>query len=123
MEINTEHHQKKEVVILLLADMRNTRLIHGLNAVGLKTDTFYTCLTDLVLYKMGFINYTDETLGVWYKDLLYQTIDKEQMEYVYHERELAEDLYKQLLLKREMLQGSEIATDSLWYKLKKWLQI
>ncbi|MGN6646596.1 MAG: hypothetical protein ACTHJT_08700 [Cytophaga sp.] len=123
MEINTADHQKKEVVILLLADMRNTRLVHGLNAVGLKTDTFYTCLTDLVLYKMGFRNYTDEALAVWYKDLLYQTIDREQMEYAYHERQLAEELYKQLVLKREMLQGSEIATDTLWYKLKKWMQI
>jgi hypothetical protein len=123
MEINTANHQKREVVTLLLADMRNTRLVHGLNAVGLKTDTFYTCLTDLILYRMGFSNHADDALAFWYKELLYQTIDRDQMEYAYNERKLAEELYNKLLLKKEMLQGNEIATGSLWYKLKKWMQM
>jgi len=105
MEITTIN--RKEIIILLLADMRNSRLIMGLRSVGLDTDNFYTNLTDLILQKMGFNNYTDKGLCSWYEDTLHTLIDKELHYYIFHERELAEHMYDLMELKRHAMKEIE----------------
>lgn len=121
--METTQTNRKEIIILLLADMRNSRLILGLRSVGLNTDNFYTNLTDLILQKMGFDNYADKTICAWYEDTLHTLIDKELHYYVFHERELAEHMYDLMELKKYSVQ--EIASEPhrmVWGGwLKKWI--
>jgi hypothetical protein len=114
---------RREIIILLLADMRNTRLIEGLKSAGLHTENFYTKLTDLILQKMGFEQYADESLCSWYEDTLRKLIDKDLHYYIFHERELAEHLFDLMELKKHAIQ--KIAPQPLrvvWGGLfKKWM--
>jgi hypothetical protein len=120
--MNTMNVNRKEVIILLLADMRNSRLILGLQAVGLNTDNFYTNLTDLILQKMGFEDVADIRLRAWYEDTLHTLIDRDLNYYIFHEHHLAEHLYDLIAEKKISLNNS--AQESLeiaWGgKLKKW---
>jgi hypothetical protein len=120
--MNIMNMNRKEVVILLLADMRNSRLILGLQAVGLNTDNFYTNLTDLILQKMGFENVADIRLRVWYEDTMHTLIDRDLNYYIFHEHHLAEHLYDLIEAKKISLdhipqESVEIAWGG---KLKKW---
>jgi hypothetical protein len=123
MEKNTTH--RKETIILLLADMRNHRLIEGLQSVGLNTEKFYTNFTDLVLEKMGFEDYADRELSAWYEEMMLQSIHKELHYYIFHERQLAEKLYDLIELKREKMYADKTPPSSLrvvWGGLfKKWM--
>ena len=95
--------------------MRNSRLILGLRSVGLNTDNFYTNLTDLILQKMGFENYKDKLLRAWYEDTLHILIDTELQHYIFHERELAEQMYRLLEEKRAL-------TKKYSHPLTLWMQ-
>ncbi len=121
--METTRTNRKEVIILLLADMRNSRLIMGLRAVGLNTDNFYTNLTDLILQKMGFENHTDKSICAWYEDTLHTLIDKELHYYVFHERELAEHMYDLMELKKHSVQQIEPTPFRVVWGglLKKWV--
>lgn len=121
MELNNSTH-KGEIIILLLADMRNTRLILGLRSVGLNTDNFYTNLTDLILQKMGFENYEDKLLRSWYEDTMNMVIDIEPYDYIFHERALAERMHSLLNEKRDSLkQDSQASLQVEWSDLfKRW---
>ncbi len=122
METNKKH--RKETIILLLADMRNYRLIEGLQSVGLNTEKFYTNFTDLVLEKMGFEDYADQELCMWYEEMLLQTIHKELYYYIFHERQLAEQLYNLIELKRKnMYENKTPSLRVVWGGLlKKWMK-
>jgi len=120
--MNTMNVNRKEVIILLLADMRNSRLILGLQAVGLNTDNFYTNLTDLILEKMGFEDVADIRLRAWYEDTMHTLIDRDLNYYIFHEHLLAEHLYELIAGKRISLDNTpqELLEIAWGGKLKKW---
>jgi hypothetical protein len=95
---------RKEILTLLLADMRNRKLILGLEAAGLNPADFYTGLTDLILQKMGFDPNRDEHLSEWYEQTLENIIDKELPYFMNHQRELALTMYELLLAKKDTIE-------------------
>lgn len=121
METKTAKH--KEIIILLLAEMRNYRLIEGLRAAGLHTDNFYTKLTDLILEKTGFDLDTHQELRDWYEEVLRDTVNQELRYYIFHERELAEQMYNQLLQKKDrmVLLKPQSARCTWTSRFKKWM--
>ncbi|MGN6646844.1 MAG: hypothetical protein ACTHJT_09985, partial [Cytophaga sp.] len=63
METTTEAN-KKEIIQLILADMRNRKLLIGLEHAGLISEDFDTGLCYIILGKMGFDDRTDEPVYI-----------------------------------------------------------
>ena len=100
METNTKL-QQQEIISLLLADMRNRKLIIGLERIGLRSDDFYTDLSECILRRMGFPAMTD-ALYDWYEFTLEDLIEMDIDYFFQCQRELAARMYDKLLLKRMM---------------------
>lgn len=66
---------KEEVIRLILADMRNRKLVMGLEAAGLATDEFDTDLSELIFAKMGMAEKHEVLIGNWYEDMVFTMLD------------------------------------------------
>ena len=66
---------KEEVIRLILADMRNRKLVMGLEAAGLATDEFDTDLSELIFAKMGIAEKNEVLIGNWYEDMVFSMLD------------------------------------------------
>lgn len=110
---NASSSNRTEIITLILADMRNRRLIMGLQLAGLHSDDFYMNLTDMILQKAGFKKYADEEVCNWYEDTIYKLIDNDMRYFVAHQRELASRMYELLLCKRQTVQEVRIVSFSL----------
>lgn len=66
---------KEEVIRLMLADMRNRKLVMGLEAAGLSTDEFDTDLSELIFEKMGISGKNEVLIGNWYEDMVFSMLD------------------------------------------------
>lgn len=66
---------KEEVIRLILADMRNRKLVMGLEAAGLATDEFDTDLSELIFTKMGILEKHEVRIGNWYEDMVFSMLD------------------------------------------------
>ena len=99
-----QHTNKQEILALILADMRNRKLIMGLEATGLRSEDFYTDLADLILSKTGFPDTSDEELFIWYDTTLELLLETDLQYFRCHHRELAERmselLFEKLLMAR-----------------------
>lgn len=94
---------RTEILILLLADMRNRRLMLGLQQAGLHPDDFYSGLMDLILQKAGFENYYNESLCTWYEETIEMLIDKDLAYFSNHQRELAKRMYDLLMFRKQQI--------------------
>ena len=93
--------KQQEITALLLADIRNRKLILGLEQAGLQADNFYTGLSELIFQKMGFETLND-ALYHWYEETIESLIDMDIAYFLDKQRELALKMYDALVFKRLM---------------------
>jgi hypothetical protein len=119
MEINNQSN-KSEIITLLLADMRNRKLIMGLEATGLATDDFNTNLSYLIFSKMEIDKQYHVIVFNWYEDTIYSLLDTDLDKFRTHQVFLAERLYYALEEKREQLQSNLVFTNKTKFTFRKW---
>ena len=96
---------KEEVIRLILADMRNRKLIMGLDAAGLSTDEFDTDLSELIFTKMGISEKDEIRIGNWYEDIVFRILDIDLPTFREHQLFFALMLYDSLKEEIKKLQG------------------
>jgi len=98
MEI-IQQSNKREILALILADMRNRKLIMGLEASGLHSEDFYTDLADIILTKTGFADANNEELFTWYDATLELLLETDLKYFRSHHYALADRMYELLMEK------------------------
>jgi len=96
----TTHINKKEIIQLLIADMRNRKLLIGLEKAGLTTEYFYTSLCYIILDKMGFDGKRDEVIYEWYEDTMQSILEQDLEYFIEKQQRLANGVYQMLLEKK-----------------------
>ena len=97
---NTTHINKKEIIELLLADMRSRKLLIGLEKAGLSSEDFYTGLCYIILGKMGFDGKQDEAIYVWYEETMQSILEQDLPFFRERQHALANRMYQLLQEKR-----------------------
>jgi hypothetical protein len=103
MITTNQPNNKTEIITLILADMRNRKLVMGLEATGLATDEFNTNLSSLIFSKMGIVKQHETSVCNWYEDTVYNLLDTDLNRFRDHQEFLAEKLYYALEEKRKGL--------------------
>jgi hypothetical protein len=93
---NYQMNLKSELIKLILADMRNRKLIMGLDAIGLSSDDFNTNLSELIFEKMGIPKQYETHMNNWYEDMIYNILDIDLQSFREHQLFLAMTLYEGL---------------------------
>jgi hypothetical protein len=101
-----QQSNKQEILALILADMRNRKLIMGLEASGLHSEDFYTDLADIILSKTGFADASNEEVFAWYDTTLELLLETDLKYFRSHHRALAEKMYELLVEKLLVAGGS-----------------
>ena len=96
MENNNRQNIKNEVITLILADMRNRKLVMGLDAVGLSTDEFNTNLSELIFEKIGIGKQHEIHIGNWYEDIVFNILDNDLQTFRQHQLFFAITIYEAL---------------------------
>jgi hypothetical protein len=104
MDNNNQMNVKKELITLILADMRNRKLIMGLEATGLTTDDFNTNLTELIFEKMGIAKQHEVLMSNWYEDIIFNILDIDLHTFKEHQLFLAITFYDALKEQNRKLQ-------------------
>jgi len=115
METNIEPNTKKEVITLILADMRNRKLVMGLDAVGLSTDEFNSNLTELIFEKMGIAKQYEVLAGNWYEDIIFNILNIDLNTFREHQLFFAITLYDALQEKSRELQTEGMIKSKFTY--------
>jgi hypothetical protein len=113
---------KTEIITLILADMRNRKLIMGLEATGLATDEFNTNLSYLIFSKMGIGKQHETIVSNWYEDTVYDLLDTDLNTFRDQQVFLAERLYYALAEKRRSLLNNILPANKTKYTLLQWLR-
>ena len=92
MQTQTTTTNKAEILTLIAADMRNRKLIMGLEQAGLGAEAYYCDLTELILTKIGFGTVTDEIFN-WYQTTLEEIIVTDTRIFMRTQQMLAEEMY------------------------------
>lgn len=90
-------HKKKNLVLLIMADMCNRKFIMGLDAIGLSTDDFNTNLSSFIFEKMNIPSEHETYIGNWYEDIVYTFLDIDFKTFKEHQFVLATTLYDAIL--------------------------
>lgn len=101
--MNTTHAftQKELILSLLEADLRNAKLIHGLNAAGAVVSDFYTDLCTTIFKLLDFpANELRNELYDIYFDLIDDFSKKPNNDFLKNLREMALEIYCALLAER-----------------------
>ena len=104
MENNNQSAIKDEVITLILADMRNRKLIMGLELAGLSTDDYNTNLSELIFSKMGVSKQHEVRIGNWYEDVVFNFIDVDLPTFKQEQLFFAKMLYDSLIVENSKLQ-------------------
>ena len=97
--METIAQNKQEIIALIAVDMRNRKLVMGLEQAGLHAENFYADLTEIILLKMGFDEVSDDTFN-WYQETMEELIDLNVSVFMSHKNELALKMYEQLVFQR-----------------------
>lgn len=97
-------NDKEEIMTLILADMRNRKLLMGLDAAGLSTDDFNTNLSALIFSKMGVAKQLEDRISNWYEDMVFNILDIDLNIFREHQLFLAVTLYDALQEQNRKLQ-------------------
>lgn len=101
-QIETPNLTKKELILALIkADMRNVKLIHGLESAGALVEHFYTDLSVVILKLIGFeeAERTD-ALYELYDEKMNMLIDVSVYEFTERLNYLVVDFYNELLVRK-----------------------
>lgn len=96
MENTTQQQNKQEILALIRVDMRNRKLVMGLEQAGLNAENFYADLTEMILKKMGFDETSDDLFN-WYQETLEGLINVSLSEFMSQKDTLALKMYEQLV--------------------------
>lgn len=108
MDNNNQPTMKDEVIRLLLADMRNRKLLMGLESAGLSTDEFNTDLSELIFTKMGIMKKDEVRIGNWYEDIVFNILDVDLHTFKEHQLFFAVTLYDSLKEESRKLQTEQL---------------
>ncbi len=97
MENTTQN--KQEIITLIGIDMRNRKLVMGLEQAGLHAENFYSDLTEIILRKMGFDETSDDIYN-WYQETMEELINVNVAAFMAQEKELALKMHEQLIFQR-----------------------
>ena len=122
MEGRNQLNTRSEVMILISADLRNRKLIMGLDAIGLSTDEFNTDLSILIFAKMGISKQHGVLIGNWYEDKVFQILDIELPTFREHQLFLAITLYDALQEKSKELQTELMAKSKPSFSCLDWIE-
>lgn len=92
---------KELITSLLKAELRNTKLINGLNAAGALVENFYTDLATDIFQLIGFQDSErDDELYDFYYNMLESLTEQETDDFLEDLHKLSLELYNELLLER-----------------------
>lgn len=127
METNNYPSNKEEIIQLILADMRNRKLLMGLESAGLPTDDFTTNLSELIFSKIGIPEQHETHIFNWYEDTVYSLLNTDLNKFREHQLFLAERLYDSLEEKKNSIQRKKLIKESKtqfsflkWVWFKRW---
>ncbi len=120
METNNQSTNKTEIITLILADMRNRKLIMGLEATGLPTDEFNTNLSSLIFSKMNIGKQYETLLYNWYEDTVYRLLDIDLNKFREQQVFLAERLYYTIEEKIKQLQSKVVVKSETKFTFLRW---
>lgn len=108
--INAPNLTRKELILSLIkADMRNNKLITGLDNAGALVEDFYTDLGTVILKLVGFGDAErDDDLYDFYVQTMEELIDLEVSEFVEKLNYLAVDFYNELLSEKILRQENVV---------------
>jgi len=104
METNNQSANKNEIITLILADMRNRKLLMGLEATGLSTDDFNTNLCDLIFSKIEMPKEYEAIICNWYEDSMYTLLNTDLNKFRENQLFLATRIYEALNSKKKQLE-------------------
>lgn len=108
METKNQQPNKSEIIKLILADLRNRKLLMGLEASGLYTDDFNSNLSELIFSKMEIPEQHEVNFINWYEDTVYNLLNTDLNKFREHQVFLAAKLYDALEEKKKKLQTNLI---------------
>ena len=91
---------KKEIITLILADMRSRKLIIGLEESGLCTDDFNTDLSELIFSKFEIPKQNLIEINNWYEDIIFSMLETDLNKFRQNQVILAEKLYNEIIQKK-----------------------
>jgi hypothetical protein len=122
MESINQQNTKGEVMTLILADLRNRKLVMGLDAIGLSTDEFNTDLSILIFSKMGIANQHEVLMVNWYEDRVFHILDIDLPTFREHHLFLAITLYDSLKEMIRKLQTELMAKSKPTFSCLDWIE-
>ena len=122
MQPTNHPNNKTEIITLILADMRNRKLIMGLEATGLATDEFNTNLSYLIFSKMGIVKQHEIIVYNWYEDTVYGLLDTDLNTFRDRQVFLAERLYYALAEKRKYLLNTILPANKTKHTFLQWFR-
>lgn len=99
--METAEQKKREIISLIVVDMRNRKLIIGLEQAGLNAERFYSELTEIILHRMGFEEISDDIYN-WYHVTLEDLINVSVSVFMSQKNEIALKMYEQLVFRRQL---------------------
>lgn len=120
METNNHSHSKNEIITLILADLRNRKLLMGLEAAGLSTDDFHTNLSELIFSKMEISKEYEAVLFNWYEDAVYTLLNTDLNKFRQNQLFLATGIYDALEVKRKQLQTNVFLSSKRRFHFFNW---
>ena len=99
-----KHFTERTLIIALIKDdLINTRLVNGLNAIGLNADDYLLHLSDTIFKLLGIgDDAAGETIFEWYMDSLKRVDQINICEDAEALNELATQIYLELLLEKAL---------------------
>ena len=94
---------RNEIITLILADMRNRKLIMGLEALGLSTTDFNSNLAQLIFSKMEVSKQQEAQISTWYEDTVHCLLSIDLNKFKMHQLFFAIQLYDALLERKKMI--------------------
>ena len=121
METHNHQTNKNEIITLILADMRNRKLLMGLEATGLSTDDFNTNLLDLIFSKMEIAKQYEVVICNWYEDSLYTLLNTDMNKFRENQLFIATGIYETLEQKKKHLQKDVVVKPKKKFLFMEWI--
>jgi hypothetical protein len=121
MKTSTQTPNKNEILSLILADMRNRKLVMALDRVGFSTDDYNTDLSILIFSKMQIAKQYETIIYNWYEDAVYMLLNIDLNKFREHQVFLAMRLYDALEEKKKHLQMDQLMRPENRFSILHWI--
>jgi hypothetical protein len=121
MKTSTQTSLKNEILSLILADMRNRKLLMALDDAGFSTDDYTTDLSVLIFSKMQITKQYETIIYNWYEDAVYMLLNIDLNKFREHQVFLAMRLYDALEEKTKNLQMDQLMRPENRFSILHWI--